>query len=167
MNPNRQKPPSVISNIPKMSDDDLLRLFENAAVAIDTPLDCQAKLVRDALGDEWVRRPCPRRDYAEPAISLLTRFGYCVGNVNAVPAQKRRKILKAIFTQSHLPPSYRAWWGGPESSQRYFKIRNRISANIDNAEGIDTYTYARAIREWSEDLNWLDAEIGPSARISA
>lgn len=167
MKPKRRRANSVISAIPKMSNDDLFGLFENAAAAIDTPEDCQAKLVRNAIGAEWKRRPNLRCENAEPAVSLMTKFGYRVGNVNAVPAQKRRKILKAIFTQSHLPPSYRAWWGRTESSQRYFEIRNRLFANIDNAERTDPKRYARAIREWSEDLKWLDAEIGPSARISA
>jgi hypothetical protein len=165
--------PKVTSRIPTMSDDEMFRLFENVADRLHSPLAPQAEAVLAALGIEWGRRHTQPKavqvGIGAPSVGLLKRFGYCVGTTHAVPAQKRRKILESVFILQQLPlwhsPSYVTEWGGPMSSRRFRKIHNCLSGFIANAELNDSERFARAIREWNEDLNWLHGPSGLASQI--
>jgi hypothetical protein len=162
----------IANCMPKMSDDELFVLFGNAAAKMEGGESVQAEAVLAHLGVEWARRhnsPTyePRR-YGVPDIGMLKRLGYCVGGKSAVSTRKRRLVLGAVFSQP-LPfwhsPSYSAAWGAPSSLKRYIKIRNCIETFIANAENNDADKFARAIREWAEDLEWLQSEIESFGRI--
>lgn len=165
--------PKIISQIPTMSDDEMFRLFENAADRLHSTSAPQAEAVFAALGIEWGRRHTQPRavqiGIGAPPVGILKRFGYCVGATHAVPATKRRKILESIFILQQLPlwhsPSHVTEWGGPMSSRRFWKIHNCLQTFIANAERNDPERFARAIREWNEDLNWLHGPAGLAGRI--
>lgn len=100
-------------------------------------------------------------DYNWEKNGPLSLFGYGVGNANALTDLRRRRVLTDVF-QAHflydIPEKVRAEWGGAESSVRLQKMANSIAMFVKNAKRKEVPGYARAIDEWTSDLDYLYQE---------
>ena len=110
----------IIEKIPKMSDEELLILFHNAAKSLLKEPALEAASVIKAIGNEWAKRldhaRAGTRTTERPNDGMLATLGYRVGSVNGEKTPIRRTILELILEQLQLPivgsPAYTDEWGG-------------------------------------------------------
>jgi hypothetical protein len=90
---------------------------------------------------------------------MLAEFGYHVGQKGEKTAIRR--IILALVVEGELPivasPAYTAQWGAPNSSQRYRKLINFLQAQTTKPACANM---AKAMIEWSEDLDWVRQNYG-------
>lgn len=93
-----------------------------------------------------------------PKVGLLKYMGYKVGKNGIKNAQRRQRILSAIYTSDSLPfvqsHSYMAKWGEPNSCKRLRKLANSLTSFCRTAKRKDDRPEL-AIAHWEADLNWL------------
>ena len=91
-------------------------------------------------------------------IGLLKASGYAVGKTNGIKSSERQKILNYIFLRDDLSDiddrAYASEWGSVKSEKRLKKIADCISTFANNALR-NPNDMSSAIREWSEDLNYI------------
>ena len=89
---------------------------------------------------------------------MLGALGYSVGESGVTP-KLRRVILDKVVT-GELPivgsPSYTLEWGHPSSKTRYNKLHRTLQALINGGKTRDDRDMAKAIIEWSEDLEYIE-----------
>lgn len=172
------KPPlPVIALLPTMEQGKLLSLWNKAKDGtIPDPYDAAA--VIDAIEAEWRRRgavpPDPSGFFKMPITDapiglgeltgygwmetgLLMHFGYSVAEVAGLSKQRRREILRHVFSvaiPSGTPGSYASQWGGASSAARLKKMANSLAAFARNAKRRSPVPRA-AILRWEEDLDYL------------
>lgn len=93
------------------------------------------------------------------AEGLLSYMGYHVGNTQGVVTGKRRKILTEVFydpVPPLFPRYYLEQWGAPSSAHRLRKLAETLASLIRNAKRRrDIDSYAKAIDQWTDDLEYL------------
>jgi len=96
---------------------------------------------------------------------VLSRSGYHVGAAAALPAVNRQIVLHRVFAMpaAQLPAgndeAYRAEWGEARSQKRLSKMARCLESFI-SVHLTRGHEYQRSIKEWKEDLDWLDKELG-------
>jgi len=96
---------------------------------------------------------------------VLSRSGYHVGAAAAMPAINRQIVLRRVFAMpaAKLPAgnddAYRAEWGEECSQKRLSKLARCLESFI-SVHLTRGHEYKRSIKEWREDLEWLDDELG-------
>lgn len=153
----------VIEKIPKMSDEDLLILFHNAAKSLSKEPNLEAASVIKAIGNEWTKRldhaRAGTRSTERPNDGMLATLGYRVGSVNGEKTPIRRQILELLLEQLQLPivgsPAYTDEWGEPKSSKRYKKLVRFLESQLTNPSNINRPNMEKAMIEWAEDLEWV------------
>ena len=92
-----------------------------------------------------------------PQLGLLKHLGYSVG-ANGVSRWERQRILGDVLMES-VPNvqsmQYMNEWGMPKSSDRLQKLANSLASFARNAKRRPSPP-REAIREWEEDLAWLE-----------
>lgn len=82
-----------------------------------------------------------------------------------MPAINRQIVLRRVYA---MPPAklpagndeaYRAEWGEERSQKRLSKMARCLESFISLHLRRD-HEYQRSIKEWKEDLEWLDKELG-------
>jgi hypothetical protein len=162
----------VIEKIPKMSDEDLLNLFRNAAKSLTKSPNHEAASVIKVIGNEWTKRLDQARagtsSTERPNDGMLATLGYRVGSVNGEKTPIRRKILELILEQLQLPivgsPAYTDEWGDPNSSKRYNKLVRFLESQLTNPSNINRPNMGKAMIEWAEDLEWVQTKYAHLAR---
>ena len=93
-----------------------------------------------------------------PQEGLLSYMGYRVGR-NGAPISRRREILATIFEQDALPrvnsAEYMREWGPAKSTARLKKMAESIASFARNEKRRNSSSYAEAIKDHEEDLEWL------------
>lgn len=150
-------------NIETMSDEELLKLYNNCQAAIENnkPNKARAEEILEQLMAVW-----QKRDKADsPETGLLKTMGYRVGN-GGLPTRKRWDVLDRIMSTPQLPfvgsPAYMKEWGGPNSATRYRKLHRVIVIQRSSASHKDGRE--KACADWSEDLDYLEREWQPAIR---
>jgi len=150
----------IAERIPQMTDEQLLNLFANATQKLSESKNIEAAEVAiAAIEHEWKKRLDAARTggykSAVPDMGMLATLGYRVGAANGETTAARRKILKYVL-ERRLPvvasPAYTDAWGEPNSRRRYSKLVQFLESQLTNPAH---RAYARAIVEWSEDLDWV------------
>jgi hypothetical protein len=162
----------VIEKIPKMSDEDLLNLFHNAAKSLSKGPNLDAASVIKAIGNEWAKRldhaRAGIRSTERPDDGMLATLGYRVGIVNGEKTPIRRKILELLVEQLQLPivgsPAYTDEWGEPNSSKRCNKLVRFLESQLTNPSNINRPNMGKAMIEWAEDLEWVQIKFAHLAR---
>jgi hypothetical protein len=120
-------------------------------------------LVRDIVEQEWKGRKIDIHERSNgfvPETGLLAALGYRVGSTRGLKGDLRQAILTRVYN-ADLPLvyslSYMAQWGKPKSSQRRRKLTNTLNGLIGSKDG--QYCFEKAVREWSEDLDYLHEHI--------
>jgi hypothetical protein len=96
------------------------------------------------------------------AESFLKRLGYAVGE-GGLSATRRAEILMRAFElplPADLPAEYKRECGASGSSERLQRIANHLHACIALAKPRRA-NMQKAIGDWSSDLRWLKAQLGP------
>lgn len=161
---------TTLGNLPTMSDVQLQELFRNTAriAAVGGPQKAEADQIIAAIGAEWRKRlqeisakPNGRRRNEFPPLGMLRALGYRVGKGPENRAM-RRFVLDYIVTRE-LPfvdsLAYLEEWGATRSPERLRKLTNTIASFIGAAK--DRPNMARAVADWSEDLDYLAEEWWP------
>lgn len=95
--------------------------------------------------------------------SLLSYYGYEVGYLSNLTVDQRRQRLYAAWVEKKFnSPNRAGWnvevWGAPKSVERLYKFGRHISAMIGLRYKQKNRThYTRAIRDWVDDLWFLEA----------
>ncbi|MDP6625239.1 MAG: hypothetical protein QGG87_02140 [Nitrospinota bacterium] len=154
----------VLDLIPRMDDNRIFGLFQNAVRLLGTDKDSDAKMVLERIGLEWKKRKEAylRGTYkpAFPKKGMLATFGYHVGETEGVKKKYRQEILNQIMTLD-LPivqsPAYTAEWHEKNSCSRLKKISNSLSAFIYDAQhGYKAnLNFDMAVMDWSDDLDFM------------
>lgn len=127
----------------------------------------RAMAAKHELYAEWSRRNqllCAGTDITIAFHDgVLKAFGYGVGDDGITSASKRQVILEHVL-EAPIPPvqnvGYTREWGTPNSTKRKTKLLNALKGLISGRERMKSYyqsSYARAIGQWQEDLNYLSA----------
>ena len=109
-----------------------------------------------AIRHEWgIRKGQEDAEYIKPRNGLLSAMGYKVG-LEGVKAEVRRRILKDVIS-GPLPlvdsPGYMEEWGEDGSLKRTSKLKNCL---IGFSSGKQHETHHQAIKDWQDDLEWLN-----------
>jgi hypothetical protein len=92
-----------------------------------------------------------------PKLGVLGMLGYQVGEKGKSRAVRRGIPARAY--EEDLPPLLPAsqlWeWGAPSTAKRLRKLAESIASFARNAMANDAKKFARAIRDWDEDLGYL------------
>jgi hypothetical protein len=160
----------IIENIPTMSDEQLLNVFNNAIRKLAKNAAADAEAVVAAVEREWelrMERVQVGLLAERPTKGMLHELGYKVGEYGEA-APIRRMILKHVL-ERELPlvssPAYTKEWGAPNSPQRYRKLVRFLEGQLSNPA---YHNMARAMIEWSEDLEWVQrnyASLGDLVRV--
>lgn len=151
----------IIAAIPKMSDNELSRLFDNAQDRSLKGQDPHAdgEAIR-AIEAEWARRlqawQAGRYKADTPPEGVLKAIGYRVGN-NGLPENRRRQLLDFAITGTLPPvgsPAHMAEWGGPLSRTRYAKLHRVIRVLASSAHAMGNMEVAA--QDWEADLVYLE-----------
>ena len=110
----------------------------------------------DSIRDEWEERKNREgTEYSSPRMGLLSTMGYKVG-MDGYKEKVRRKILKDVIS-GPLPlvgnPEYMEEWGEDGSKKRIQKLKNCL---IGFSTGKQHETHREAIKDWENDLKWLN-----------
>ena len=118
---------------------------------------------RDIVEQEWIKREVDLHEVSNgfvPETGLLAALGYRVGSTRGLKPDLRRAILARVYN-TDLPlvysRSYMAQWGEPKSWQRKRKMTNTLVGFIESKNGQSCFE--KAVREWSEDLEYLHEHI--------
>ena len=177
------EPPAIIKRIPAMNITDTVNLWKNCVNILAKESQRyrwpQSRLIIDAIHNEWHRRNAvilKDDDYFRwPDIDavggngtlaanwlkngLLSYMDYHVGNTQGVVTGKRRKILTEVFygpVPPLFPRYYLEQWGAPSSAHRLRKLAETLASLIRNAKRRrDSDCYAKAIDQWTDDLEYL------------
>ena len=152
----------IVHQIPNLGDNKLLVLYQNALRLISKAPNNDAEEVISAVQAEWLKRLQLAEKSAykaeTPRVGMLGTLGYSVGE-SGVNTKRRRVILDKVFT-GELPivgsPAYTLEWGHPSSKTRYNKLHRTLQALINGGKTRDDRDMARAIIEWSEDLEYIE-----------
>lgn len=95
---------------------------------------------------------------------VLSLSGYGVGATAEMPALNRQIALRRVFEQPAAQlrvandEVYRAEWGEARTEKRLVKMMRCLESfiSLHMSRGLE---YRRAIAEWKEDLEWLDAKL--------
>ena len=158
-------------NIGAMKDEELLQLFKNAGRILSNGPNAKAESVVADIELEWKRRIDLARvgqyTYQSPSEGMLATLGYHVGNTEGESTPIRRLILKHLM-ERQLPlvksPIYTDEWGTPNSPKRYYKLIRVLESQLTNPHAINAPNMARAMIEWSEDLDWVQKTFSHLAR---
>ncbi len=96
---------------------------------------------------------------------VLSSLGYHVGATAGLPPDNRQIVLRRVFEMdaAQLPvgndEDYRAEWGERRSENRLAKMMRCLESFISLRLGQGVQYNRRSIREWKEDLHWLDSEL--------
>jgi hypothetical protein len=152
--------PTIVELIPRMTDRELLNVFENATRKLSENKNvAAAESALSAIESEWKKRldgarAKPHRQDS-PSVGMLATLGYRVGATNGETKAARRRILKHVL-EGHLPlvssPGYTDEWGLPNSTKRYSKLIQFLESQLNNPANRE---HERAMIEWSEDLDWV------------
>ena len=147
-------------NATSLEFEKLITLWHNALSYKNTD---KGNLVRDIVEREWTTREVDlhvRSNGFEPETGLLAALGYRVGFTRGLKVELRQAILARIYNVE-LPlvysRSYMAQWGKPRSWQRKRKLVNSLLGFIQSKNGQPCFE--KAVREWSEDLEFLHEHI--------
>jgi hypothetical protein len=160
----------VLEKLPKMTDEDIFKLFQNAIrLSLKGP-NKDADRVIQAIEQEWQRRRelARKGEYqtTRPVSGMLAALGYHVGHRNGSPAPLRHKVLERLF-YGQLPlvlsPTYTDEWGEPASEKRFSKLVRTISAFLDDPGKNAQPNMEKAVAEWAEDLAWIRKSLGGSS----
>jgi hypothetical protein len=151
----------LVDLIPKMSDRELLTLFQNASNLVAEGRNVEnAESAISAIEREWKKQLDNTADnsFTIPATGMLASLGYHVGSALGEKACVRRKILKHVL-ERQLPMvssrQYTEEWGLPKSSKRYRKLNQFFHGQLSNPANSG---HERAMIEWSEDLEWVQQQ---------
>jgi hypothetical protein len=123
-----------------------------------------ARVTLTCIVAEWGRRthelpPGTNRD--RPELGVLRGVGYSVGRQGR-DETTRHLLIDYLMSGITLPPikdqSYMAEWGGYRTARRYYKLYRTLDWFSNEYYASDLHT--RAVRNWSEDLSYLQAEWG-------
>ena len=93
--------------------------------------------------------------------SPLVLMGYRVGKTKGLPVFERQDILRKAF-DDHIPnafdPDYMATWGTPGTRQRYNKIVEHLTHQIELRQG--RRNMRAAVADWEADLSWFRKTFG-------
>jgi hypothetical protein len=171
----------LIPRLPEHGPSDILRIWGNA-VRIQTESSYEddkreAKILIRAIEDTWrmraqgeapshwpkwteldtMRADGRADDVNWPELGVLRMLGYQVGEQGKSRAV-RHGILARVY-EGVLPPLLPAsqlWeWGDPSTAKRLRKLAESIASFARNARANDAKKFARAIRDWDEDLGYL------------
>lgn len=151
---------SVVDQIPRMTDQQLLTLFGNATKHLAESKDLtKAEAILSAVECEWKTRlgkaPANHDRKGSPSVGMLATLGYHVGVNDGETTIARRRILKHTLERD-LPLvdsfSYTMEWGPPNSTKRYSKLIQFLQSQLANPANS---SHGRAILEWNEDLDWV------------
>lgn len=89
-------------------------------------------------------------------IGVMRFFGYHVGETNGKKENFRRQVIIRVITgdiPSFANKEYIAWWGKKCSARRVQAVKDFL---IDKISSPQHKNHERAIKEWKEDLEWLE-----------
>ena len=162
----------------KLSDELMRRQLQNVFRILAKPEHSrreQAIQVRQEVSSTWETRAAqckwfrwpttiaapgtrPLKGIAWREHGMLEFLEYHVGKTHPTPRDMRRCILDYAF-ECHLPPlhdpNYFSEWGNPRTTQRLNKLANTLAALARNAKRHDEASYAVAINDWEDDLDFL------------
>jgi hypothetical protein len=171
----------LIPRLPEYGPIGTLRIWENAVrIHAESPHEedrREAKILIRAIEDTWRMRAQGEApsDWPEwtlldsavaggqadevnwPKLGVLGMLGYQVGEKGKSRAVRRGILARAY--EGDLPPLLPAsqlWeWGDPSTAKRLRKLAESIASFARNAKANDAKKFARAIRDWDEDLGYL------------
>ena len=171
----------LIPRLPEHGPCEILRIWGNAVrLHAESPHEDdrrEAAILIRAIEDTWrmralgeapghwprwtlidtTRVDAPADDVNWPRLGVLGMLGYQVGEQGKSRAVRRGILARAY--EGDLPPLLPAsqlWeWGDPSTAKRLRKLAESIASFARNAKARDPKMFARAIRDWAEDLDYL------------